>query len=67
MPRPTSASRCSQEATVIVANQPVAVACQRAEGHQAPVQWPSKATARPLGRKDLDAHARHHSAGPSLA
>jgi hypothetical protein len=55
MPRPTSASRCRQEATVIVANQPAAIACQRAEGHrgphQAPVQWASRVAAPPSGRK----------------
>lgn len=42
MPRPTLASRCSQEVAVAVAGKPVTVICQKAEAHPGPHQGPVK-------------------------
>jgi hypothetical protein len=43
MGRPTTASKCSQAAPVVVAGQPATVECTRGEGHkgvhQGPVRW----------------------------
>jgi hypothetical protein len=55
MGRPTTASRCSQEAPVVVAGKPITVVCQKALAHkgehQGPVKWPPRAAAPPPGRQ----------------